>query len=147
MEEIKRSILIEAPIDRVWQTVRSFDRWDRWLSRVEDCQMEDGEPADRIGCVRVMGTPSGKLRERLTGLSEVRHAIEYSMLEAPGFSLDSHHAAVVLTAVSEPTATVVEWSASLEAENEAEIARVMADEVFPRGLADLAAHLGSTPES
>jgi uncharacterized protein YndB with AHSA1/START domain len=141
MEQFERSIVVAAPIERVWRTVRDFGRCDAWLSRVEECRMEDDEPGDRIGCVRVVTSAAGSLREQLTGLSDVHHTLEYSMIES-AFDLDSHQATMALTAVTESDSTLVEWSVTLAAGNEREIARLMATEVFPRGLADLAAYVG-----
>ena len=46
------------PIDRVWSTVRRFDRVVDWNPGVTDARMETGSPTE-VGSIRVLGIADG----------------------------------------------------------------------------------------
>jgi hypothetical protein len=51
---------------------------------VEDCIIEGGGPADRVGAVRAIHLRDGApLRERVTALSDKDMSYSYSVIESP----------------------------------------------------------------
>ena len=52
MVEIRRSTLIEAPIESVWAILRDFNGHERWHPAVAASVIEDGAAGDQIGAVR-----------------------------------------------------------------------------------------------
>ena len=53
MIRVVRSAVIDAPIDVVWSVLRDFNSHWAWHPAVGDSHIEDQEPSDRIGCVRI----------------------------------------------------------------------------------------------
>ena len=69
---------------RVWERVRDFNGLPRWHPLVRDSRIENGEPADRIGCVRDFHLQNGdRIRERLLGLSDYDYFCTYSIPREP----------------------------------------------------------------
>ena len=52
MIKVYTSSVIEAPADAVWAQVRDFNGLPKWTPFVAESRIEEGMPADRIGCVR-----------------------------------------------------------------------------------------------
>ena len=52
MARVYISSVIDAPVARVWERVRDFNGLPRWLPLVRESRIENGEPSDRVGCVR-----------------------------------------------------------------------------------------------
>ena len=53
--------IIDAPPELVWKVLRGFSAVAQWHPAVENCIIEGGGPADRVGTVRAIhlrdGTP------------------------------------------------------------------------------------------
>ena len=82
--------------------------------RVYESRIEDGEPADKVGCVRDFRLQNGdRIRERLLGLSDYDYFCTYSILESP-MPLTDYVATLRLTPVTDGERTFVEWSAEFE---------------------------------
>jgi hypothetical protein len=65
-----RSSVIPASIDRVWAVIRDFNEIRSWHPEFRDSSIEDGLPADAIGCPQSSSLKSGEhSRERLLPLS------------------------------------------------------------------------------
>ncbi|MCA3017993.1 MAG: SRPBCC family protein, partial [Rhodocyclaceae bacterium] len=70
MARVYISSVIDAPVGRVWERVRDFNALPRWLPLVRESRIENGEPSDRVGCVRDFRLQNGdRLREQLLALS------------------------------------------------------------------------------
>jgi hypothetical protein len=138
-QSIERSAVIAAPIDAVWSLVRRFDDWGRWLAPIEDCTIEAEEPADKVGAVRVVRTSAGVSHEKLYGLSDKRHTVEYGVVKSTSLAIDHHLATVSLSPITDEEHTFVRWSARFEAapSDAAAIADRMATVIIEGGLAGL----------
>ncbi len=80
---VMRSVVIHAPIDRVWSTVRRFDRVADWNPGVTDARMETGSPTE-VGSIRVLGIADGtQFRETLLAHSDLEHFYVYDIIESP----------------------------------------------------------------
>jgi uncharacterized protein YndB with AHSA1/START domain len=121
MPRVYVSSVIDAPAPKVWERVRDFNGLPRWHPAIRDSRIENGEPADRVGCVRDFHLQNGdRIRERLLGLSDYDFFCTYSILESP-MPLTDYVATLRLTPVTDGERTFIEWTAEFDcAEAEAE---------------------------
>ena len=81
--KVKRSIIIDAPIERVWQAVRRFDGVVEWNPGVTAALMESGSPTE-VGSVRKLDIVDGSVfRETLLAHSDLEHFYTYDIIESP----------------------------------------------------------------
>ncbi len=71
MARVFVSSVIDAPAAKVWERIRDFNGLPKWHPRIRDSRIENGEPSDRIGCVRDRSADGGRrpwpaLRSRAT---------------------------------------------------------------------------------
>ena len=85
MTKIFVSAVIDAPIDKVWDTVRDFNGMPDWHPRFSRSHIEDGRPSDAIGCIRNFDIVDGggTIREKLLMLDDANHCFEYCILDSP----------------------------------------------------------------
>ena len=70
MARVYVSSVIAAPAAKVWARVRDFNGLPNWHPRIAESRIENGEPADRVGCIRAFSLRSGdRLREQLLCLT------------------------------------------------------------------------------
>jgi len=114
MPRVFVSSVIEAPVARVWEKVRDFNALPRWVPAVRDSRIENGEPADKIGCVRDFHLQNGDhLREKLLGLSDYDYFCTYSILQSP-MPLTDYVATLRLTPITDGDHTFAEWTAEFD---------------------------------
>lgn len=119
MARVYASSVIDAPVARVWERVRDFNALPRWHPAIRDSRIENGEPADRVGCVRDFHLQNGeRIRERLLGLSDFDYFCTYSILESP-MPLSDYIATLRLTPITDGDRTFAEWSAEFDCAPEA----------------------------
>jgi hypothetical protein len=144
MASIFVSSVLEAPVDRVWARIRDFNALPRWHPMIAESQIEDGLPADKIGCVRNFRLQNGdRIRERLLGLSDHELFCTYAILQSP-MPLENYVATLRLTPVTEGNRTFIEWTAEFTCapEVEEELVRDIAQNVFRGGFDSLKRHFG-----
>jgi uncharacterized protein YndB with AHSA1/START domain len=135
MARVYVSSVIEAPVAKVWEKVRDFNALPRWHPGIRDSRIENGEPSDRVGCVRDFNLQNGdRLREQLLGLSDYEYFCTYSILESP-MPLTDYVATLRLTPVTDGDHTFVEWTAEFECAPEAadELVNGIGQNVFQAG--------------
>ncbi|MCU0911107.1 MAG: SRPBCC family protein [Rhodobacteraceae bacterium] len=114
MPRVYVSSIIDAPAAKVWDRIRDFNGLPRWVPAVRDSRIENGEPADRVGCVRDFHLQNGDhLREKLLGLSDYDYFCTYSILESP-MPLTDYVATIRLTPVTDGDRTFAEWTAEFD---------------------------------
>jgi uncharacterized protein YndB with AHSA1/START domain len=114
------STVINAPAARVWERVRDFNALPRWHPRIRESRIENGEPADKVGCIRDFRLQNGdRIREKLLGLSDHDYFCTYAILESP-MPLENYVATLRLTPVTDGDRTFVEWSADFDCAPDAE---------------------------
>ena len=114
MVEVRRSTILDAPLDDVWAVLRDFNGHDRWHPIVASSAIEDGLDADQVGAVRNFQlADGGRIREQLLALSDVAHSFSYCILEAPAF-LRNYVAHVRLRPVTQDNSCLWEWTASFD---------------------------------
>lgn len=144
MPRIFTSSVIDAPAARVWERVRDFNALPRWHPRIRESRIENGEPADKVGCVRDFNLQNGdRIRERLLGLSDYDMFCTYTILESP-MPLTGYIATLRLTPVSDGNRTFIEWTAEFECEDSVadELMTGIGTNVFQAGFDALKRHFG-----
>lgn len=80
---VMRSVIIEAPIEKVWAAVRSFDSIVNWSPGVAGAHMESGSPT-AAGSIRHLDIPGGAVfRETLLAHSDTDQSYTYDIVEGP----------------------------------------------------------------
>jgi hypothetical protein len=135
MARVYVSSVLAAPVARVWDRVRDFNALPRWHPLIRESRIENGEPSDKIGCVRNFRLQNGDLiRERLLGLSDYDYFCTYSILESP-MPLTDYIATLRLTPVTDGDRTFAEWTAEFEcaADAAADLVAGIGGNVFQAG--------------
>ena len=135
MPRVYVSSVIEAPASTVWERIRDFNALPRWHPRIRDSRIENGEPPDRVGCVRDFHLQNGdRIRERLLGLSDFDMFCTYSILESP-MPITDYVATIRLTPITDSDRTFAEWTAEFECAPEmaAELVTGIGQNVFQAG--------------
>ncbi len=144
MPRVYVSAVIEAPAARVWGVVRDFNGLPQWLPPVAESRIEDGLPADRIGCVRAFTLRSReRFRERLLALSDYEYSVTYSILESP-LPLSDYVATLRLFPITETDTTFAEWQAEFECppDRAVSLQKQVGEGVFRAGLERLKLVMG-----
>ena len=114
MARVYTSSVIPAATAKVWERVRDFNALPRWHPAIRESRIENGEPSDRVGCVRDFRLQNGdRIREKLLGLSDYDYFCTYSILESP-MPLTDYIATLRLTPITDGDRTFAEWSAEFD---------------------------------
>jgi hypothetical protein len=143
MPKVVRSTVIEAPVETVWGVLRDFNGHDRWHPAVAESQIERGQSADRVGCVRRFRLQDGsELRERLLTLSDADMAFSYCLLETP-IPLLNYVAHVRLAPVTDADHTFWHWESRFDTPpgREEELASMVGGNIYEGGFAAIREHL------
>jgi uncharacterized protein YndB with AHSA1/START domain len=135
MPRVYVSSVIDAPAAKVWERIRDFNALPRWHPRIRDSRIENGEPSDRVGCVRDFHLQNGdRIRERLLGLSDDDMFCTYAILESP-MPLTDYVATIRLKPITDGDRTFAEWTAEFECAPEAaaELVAGIGQNVFQAG--------------
>ena len=151
MLRVRRSAVIDAPIERVWAVLRDFNSHSAWHPAVGPSEIEHGEPSDRIGCVRSFTLKDGnQIREQLLALSDRDHVSTYCILDAT-LPMRNYVATVQLKRVTDGDRTFWHWESTFDVPRgrEREFEQLVGDAVYEAGFTGLAAYLRSerTPSS
>ncbi len=144
MVKVTKSTIIEAPIDRVWELIRDFNGHDRWHPAVSDSQIERGQSADKVGCVRRFHLQDGsELREQLLTLSDIDFAFSYCLLDTP-VPLFNYVAHVRLFPVTDGDQTFWQWESRFDtpAGRERELHDMVAEQIYQAGFDAIRGELG-----
>jgi len=136
MVKVYTSSVIDAPAGRVWTRIRDFNALPDWHPSIADSRIENGEPADKVGCIRNFNLrDGGNIRERLLALSDYDYTYSYSILESP-MGVENYVATLKVTPITDGDRAFAEWSAEFDCESgrEQELARLIGDDVFQVGL-------------
>ncbi len=144
MAKIFVSSVITAPIDNVWAKVRDFNALPDWHPGVAESHIEEGEPSDKMGCIRNFTLQEGgNIRERLLTMSDVQHLCTYSILESP-MAVEDYVATMRFLPITDGNRTYAEWTAELNcpAEEEEGLIELIGGAVFQGGFDSLKGMLG-----
>ena len=135
MARVYTSSVINASAARVWARVRDFNGLSNWHPAIAESRIENGEPADRVGCIRNFSLRNGdRLREQLLGLSDFDMFCTYSILDSP-MPLTNYVATLRLTPITDHDRTFIEWSADFDCapDKETELVSNIGGGVFQGG--------------
>ena len=115
MNRVYVSAVMDAPLTATWRVLRDFNGLPNYNSRLFSVShIEDGLPADQVGCVRNFRTKDGTglIREKLLTLSDRDYVSEMR-----------------LKPITETNQTFGEWWATFEVDpkDEAEVMRIVTD--------------------
>jgi NADPH2:quinone reductase len=111
---VRRSAVINAPIDRVWEVLRDFNSHSAWHPAVGDSRIERNEPADQVGCVRNFFLKDGNhIREQLLALSDRDYVSTYCILDAT-LPMRNYVATVQLKRVTDGDRTFWHWESTFD---------------------------------
>lgn len=144
MAKVFVSTVLNAPAARVWARVRDFNGLPNWHPAIAESRIENGDPPDRIGCVRDFRLRNGdRLREKLLGLSDFDLFCTYSILDSP-MPVANYVATLRLTPVTDGDRTFIEWTAEFDVapEREADMIAQIGGGVFQGGFDALKRQFG-----
>jgi NADPH:quinone reductase-like Zn-dependent oxidoreductase len=143
MIKVTRSTIIDAPIETVWSVLRDFNSHTAWHPIVARSDIEGGEPADRVGCVRNFVLHDGaRVREQLISLSDRNHRFTYCILDAD-VPLQRYVATVQLKPVTDRSRTFWHWQSTFRAPpgRERELEQMVGRDVYEGGFDGLRRYL------
>ena len=136
MVKVYRSTVLNAPVDRVWRDLRDFNGLAYRHPNIVLSRIENGYPADKVGCVRNFQFKDGaRVREKLLSLSDYDYTCAYAILDSP-MELSDYVATLRLFPVTEGNRCFIEWSTEFDCPQEkaAELAETVGGGVFQTGL-------------
>jgi len=144
MIRVRRSAVIDAPIERVWAVLRDFNSHSAWHPAVGPSAIENGEPPDQVGCVRNFTLKDGNhIREQLLALSDRDYVSTYCILDAT-LPMRNYVATVQLKRVTDGDRTFWQWESTFDVPRgrEREFEQLVGGGVYEAGFTALAAYLG-----
>ncbi len=132
MAKVYTSSVVNAPAAKVWARLRDFNGLPSWHPAIGESRIENGEPADKVGCIRNFRLKDGGvIREQLLTLSDYDYQCSYSILESP-MGVENYVATLKLTPVTDGNRTFAEWWAEFDCapERERQLAEQIGQGVF-----------------
>ncbi len=133
---VRRSTVIDAPVQAVWEVLRDFNGHAAWHPAIADSAIEDGAAADAIGCIRRfrLREGGGVLREQLLWLDDRARAFGYCLLSGP-LPLHDYVATVRLRPVTDRGGTFWTWESRFRVpDGEAErLAALVGEGIYQTG--------------
>jgi NADPH:quinone reductase-like Zn-dependent oxidoreductase len=140
---VRRSAVIDAPIERVWQVLRDFNSHSAWHPAVGESRIERNEAADQVGCVRNFFLKDGNhIREQLLALSDRDYISTYCILDAT-LPMRNYVATVQLKTITDGDRTFWHWESTFDVPKgrEREFAELVGTGVYEGGFAGLRKYL------
>jgi NADPH:quinone reductase-like Zn-dependent oxidoreductase len=143
MIRVRRSAVIDAPIERVWAVLRDFNSHSAWHPAVGDSRIERNEPADQVGCVRNFYLKDGNhIREQLLALSDRDYISTYCILDAT-LPMKNYVATVQLKRITDGDRTFWHWESTFNVPKgrEREFEQLVGGGVYEAGFSALQNYL------
>jgi len=119
MPQCYQSIVIAAPIEQVWDTVKNFHDFSWAAGVIDSCEAVGSIGGSEIGAQRIL---NGLFHEILLECSAAAHHIRYSIDEGPSpvssKEVKNYVGTLQLRPVTLGNATFVEWHSTWEAQSE-----------------------------
>ncbi len=141
---VVQSVVIKAPVDKVWGASKDFDGLAKWHPALDKDELVKGSN-NAPGAVRALSLKGGgTIKEELTAFDEATHSFTYRILESP-LPVSAYSATFTLKPGKGAT-TVIRWSARFKRKNPAdnppddqtdEAAKKVITGIFSSGLANL----------
>lgn len=132
------SVIIDAPLDKVWEAVRAFDGVVEWNPAVTSVTMETGS-ATAVGSIRHLDIVDGTVfRETLLAHSDIAHFYTYDIIESPlpCRNYISTHSFVPITDGNK-TLGIWESTFDCDAAHEDELRDIVGEKIYRDGMRGL----------
>ena len=129
--KVRRSVIIDAPIDDVWRAVRRFDGVAEWNPGVSAARMESGAPTE-VGSVRKLDIVDGSVfRETLLAHSDLEHSYTYDIIESP-LDCSNYIACHRFIEITEGNKTLGIWEGEFDCDpaNATELENIVGDGIY-----------------
>ena len=145
--KVMRSVIIEAPVDRVWAAVRAFDGVVRWNPGVTAARMESGTSTS-VGAIRHLDIVDGTVfRETLLAHSDLEHFYTYDIVEGP-LPCRNYVSTHRFLPVTDGNLTLGIWSGEFDCDpaDEASLEAIVGDAIYRDGMLGLNSYLANIQE-
>ena len=145
--KVMRSVIIKAPVDRVWAAVRAFDGVVRWNPGVTAARMESGTSTS-VGAIRHLDIVDGTVfRETLLAHSDLEHFYTYDIVEGP-LPCRNYVSTHRFLPVTDGNLTLGIWSGEFDCDpaDEASLEAIVGDAIYRDGVRGLNSYLANIQE-
>src|ERR1700753_141047 len=136
--------VVTAPVDKVWAQVRAYDDLPAFLPAIGHSEIVEGVDG-QVGAVRRLTLAAGgdPFDERLLHLDDTDRSLTYTFTGANPFGVRRYVSTIRVSPVTDTGETFVEWWAEYDADadQEQELDRTFAQDVYASGIAGLRALL------
>jgi mxaD protein len=116
--KVVEKVILTAPLDRVWATVKDFDGVGKWHPAVDKVQLLTGS-SEQPGTIRALTLKDGtSIKEQLVSFNETLHRFTYTMVESP-FPITDYMSTLSVQTNAHGK-TVVRWTGTFKRKNPAD---------------------------
>ena len=119
MKQTYQSIHINAPIEKIWQTINNFHDMSWTPNVITSCTVVGDKAGTEIGAKRLLNEV---FHETLTESNEQTHTIKYSIDDGPPpisrQDVSNYFGCLRLVPVTAGDTTFVEWTSSWESQSD-----------------------------
>lgn len=121
MGQVYKSIIVNAPADKVWAKLRNFHDLSWAPGVVEDLKVVGDLKGDQIGAQRRL---NGVFQETLVSLDDQKRQFSYSIDDAPGTpvakgSVSNYFGTVKVLPITESNQALLEWQSTWDGNSSA----------------------------
>jgi len=126
MSKAYYSAVLNSPVDHVWNLIRDFNDYPKYIDGVSESRIEDDKRGDETGAVRRFCYGGTWIRQRLTTHSDDRHSFSYAGMDKFPYPMEAervpaaidHSGTLNLAPVTEGNLTFVEWFVEFDCPSE-----------------------------
>ena len=115
MPQCYQSIIVHAPIEKVWDTLKNFHDMSWANPVIEQCEAVGGYSGTEVGAKRIL---NGIFYETLLECNDNEHRVRYSIDDGPSpvsaSEVNNYIGQIQLKPVTLTDATFVEWGSTWE---------------------------------
>ena len=117
------STVLDHPLDRVWELVRDFNNYPRYIDGVSESVIEEDKRGDEVGAIRRFNYQGHWIRQRLVRHSDEQHLLTYAGIEPFAFPSDAakekpsparYEGTIQLHQIVDGDRTFIEWPVVLD---------------------------------
>ena len=139
-----RSMVLDAPVAKVWAAVRAFDAVVDWNPGVVAARMESGTPT-AVGSIRRLDITNGTIfRETLLAHSDLERFYAYDIVEGP-LPCRNYVSTHRFVPITEGDRTLGIWQGTFDCDpsDAAKLDDIVGDRIYVAGMKGLNDYLGS----
>lgn len=133
------SIVINAPIEKVWEKIKDFHDFSWAPNVVTKCEAIGNKSGTEVGAKRIL---NDVFHETLVGFNEEEHRFQYSIDDGPSpvskDNVKNYIADVHLIPITNSNTTFIEWASSWESASNSEETTSFCNPIYAAILNDLA---------